>query len=262
MGNDTIRNFPTENIDSDSMNKAFGYVYEMKLPKDLVMQEKNRNAATDKEGRKYLIRFFISDTAMEFDIPRSMVTLETIKFRGLPYLTSEIIGEDELVKGASGRRRNSEPLKVTREATSAGKRVRRNSWTSMTELEATRPSILEKRKKIRHREPLRDPIDPAGLGNRFRRKTWSPMSRSEAARPSNVEKRSKIKRRCSGVWAPLPTWKFTGEVATAMKENVESAPISSLALLGEAKVAVRDIRDIVEGGQSSSTNEIGGADRT
>ncbi|APA06105.1 hypothetical protein sscle_01g008750 [Sclerotinia sclerotiorum 1980 UF-70] len=73
------------------------------------------------------------------------------------------------------------------------------SWSPMSELEAERPSILEKRKKMKHREPLRDPIGSGKLGKSFRRRTWTEMSRSEAGRGVNVEKRRKIGHRYSGI---------------------------------------------------------------
>ncbi|KAJ8070889.1 hypothetical protein OCU04_001248 [Sclerotinia nivalis] len=264
MGTETTMTSPTENTatkkntNSDSTDKAFGYVYEMKASEELVMWEKRVHAAMDKLGRRNLTQFFMLDTAMEFDIPQSIVTMEIIKFRGLPYVSSEFVDEDDLPKDVLGRRRKSEPLRITTEAIPVGQRVRRNSWSPMSELEAARPGILEKKKKMKHREPLRDPIDASKLDESFRRETWTPMSRFEAARPENVEKRSEIKRRCSGIWAPLPTWKSSGEVAKAMKDRIESAPISSLALLQKAKT---EIQDIVEGGESSSANEIGVVDR-
>ncbi|CAD6446972.1 f2cfd687-be02-4db6-bde4-822b6a978367-CDS [Sclerotinia trifoliorum] len=242
---------------SDSADKAFGYVYELKISEELATYEKRINERMDRITRGQLLRIFVFDTAREFEMPMRNVTMEVLKFRGLPYLTSEFVDEDYFVKDALGRRRKSEPIEITREATMVRQRVRRNSWSPMSKLEAARPSILEN-KKITHREPLRDPIDPAKLGKSFRRRTWTEMSRSEAGRREDVEKRREIERRCSGIWALLPTFRSSGEEAAAMKDTVESAPITCWGLLRKAKM---EIPDIFEGGQISSANIIGRADR-
>ncbi|EDN96526.1 predicted protein [Sclerotinia sclerotiorum 1980 UF-70] len=70
-------------------------------------------------------------------------------------------------------------------------------------------------------------------------RSWSPMSELEAERPSILEKRKKMKH------------------PVAIEDSVETAPITSLELLGNAKMRNPDI---FEGGQTSSANGIGSAD--
>lgn len=147
----TTESSPIEKPETTS--RSFGYVFEMVLPEEFAEKERRAEADHQKLLRKVLLQIFILDTAIEFGLPRNLVTQEMIKFRSLASQSSDTYDEDDSLPmdAPLHLKRRSELIRLEREPLGVGNRIRRNTWSPMSNLEAEEEINVEKRRSIQYR---------------------------------------------------------------------------------------------------------------
>ncbi|KAA8573807.1 hypothetical protein EYC84_005363 [Monilinia fructicola] len=77
---------------AESTNKIYGYVFEMKLPKDFEAREKRIVDFEDAVLRRKIYQILANDTSKAFQIPTRKVTPEMIKARAFGFSVLDCVG--------------------------------------------------------------------------------------------------------------------------------------------------------------------------